>query len=64
MKSGKDYNEHASLDAFVATPDYHIERAFVLSNEREVRRTGKVDYLPIYYAMFFIPSTPPTEVML
>ncbi len=64
VKSGKNYNEHASLDAFVATPDYHIEQAFVMSNEREVKQNGKVTYLPIYYVMFFIPSTPPTEVLL
>lgn len=64
VKSGKNYNEHASLDAFVATSDYHIEQAFVLSNEREVKQNGKVTYLPIYYVMFFIPSTPPTEVLL
>ncbi len=52
------------MDAFVATPDYHIEQAFVMSNEREVKQNGKVTYLPIYYVMFFIPSTPPTEVLL
>ena len=64
VKSGKDYNEHASLDAFVATPDYNIKQAFVLSNEREIVQNEKVAYLPIYYVMFFVPSTPPSEVIL
>ena len=64
VKSGKDYNEHASLDAFVATPDYNIKQAFVLSNEREIVLNEKVAYLPIYYVMFFVPSTPPAEVIL
>ena len=64
VKSGKDYSKHASLNTFVATPDYHIEQAFVLSNEREVTQDGKVTYLPVYYAMFFVPSTPPDEVFV
>ena len=64
VKSGKDYSKHASLNTFVATPDYHIEQAFVLSNEREVTQDGKVTYLPVYYAMFFVPSTPPDEVFI
>jgi predicted AAA+ superfamily ATPase len=64
VKSGKDYNEHASLDVFVATPDYNIKQAFVLSNEREIVQNEKVTYLPIYYVMFFVPSTPPAEVIL
>lgn len=59
-----DYDEHASLDAFVATPDYNIKQAFVLSNEREVRKKGQVTYLPVYYAMFFVSSTPPKDVIL
>lgn len=55
---------HASLDAFISTPDYNIKQAYVLSNEREVRKKGQVTYLPVYYAMFFVPSTPPKEVIL
>lgn len=64
VKSGKDHDEHASLDAFISTPDYNIKQAFVLSNEREVRKKGQVTYLPVYYAMFFVPSTPPKDVIL
>ena len=61
VKSGKDYDLHASLDTFMETPDYNIQEAIVLSNEREVRRQGKITYLPIYFAMFLRPSKPDKE---
>ena len=64
VKSGKDYDLHASPDAFVEAPEYNIQEALVLSNEREVRQQGKVTYLPIYYAMFLRPSTPPDQVLI
>lgn len=64
VKSGKDYDLHASLDTFVETPDYNIQEAIVLSNEREIRQQGKIAYLPIYFAMFLQPSTPPVQVIL
>ena len=64
VKSGKDYDLHASLDIFVETPDYNIQEAIVLSNEREIRQSGKITYLPIYFAMFLRPSTPPDNVMI
>ena len=53
VKSGKDYTIHSALNAFVSNEDYHIQKAFVLSNERIVTTTGKITYLPIYYVMFF-----------
>ena len=53
IKSGKDYTVHSALNAFVQNEDYHIKKAFVLSNEREVFTKGKITYLPIYYIMFF-----------
>ena len=52
IKSGKDYTTHSALTHFVSNPDYHIDKAVVLSNEREVFRRGKILYLPIYYVMF------------
>ncbi|MBQ7269599.1 MAG: ATP-binding protein [Bacteroidales bacterium] len=64
VKSGKDYNQHASLNVFTETPEYHIRYAIVLSNEREVRQTGKVIYLPVYFSMFLRPSTPPEELLI
>ena len=36
VKSGKDYTVHNALNNFMNTPDYHIQKAVVLSNEREI----------------------------
>lgn len=57
VKSGKDYTVHSALNTFVSNEDYHIQKAFVLSNEREVSTSGKITYLPIYYVMFFNNSS-------
>lgn len=53
VKSGKDYTVHSALNAFTNNEDYHIKKAFVLSNERTVSTKGKITYIPIYYVMFF-----------
>ncbi len=53
VKSGKDYAVHSALNTFVKNEDYHIKKAFVLSNERQVKQNGKINYIPIYYIMFF-----------
>ena len=53
VKSGKDYTVHSALDKFVSTADYHIKKAVVLCNEREVREKGGIIYQPIYYCMFY-----------
>ncbi len=53
VKSGKDYTVHSALNNFVSNEDYHINKAFVVSNERTVTQNGKITYIPIYYIMFF-----------
>ena len=53
IKSGKDYTVHSALSTFVKNEGYHIKKAYVLSNEREVKHKGGITYLPIYYIMFF-----------
>lgn len=53
VKSGKDYTVHSALNTFVSNEDYHIKKAYVVSNEREITTKGKITYLPIYYVMFF-----------
>ena len=53
VKSGKDYTVHSALNTFVQNEDYHIKKAFVLSNEKNVTQKGKIIYIPIYYIMFF-----------
>ena len=52
VKSGKDYTVHSALNTFVSNDDYHVKKAYVLSNERTVQTTGRITYLPIYYVMF------------
>lgn len=52
VKSGKDYRVHSALNNFLSTPDYRIDRAYVLTNGREVIQDGSVTYMPIYYVMF------------
>ena len=53
VKSGKDYTVHSALNTFVQNEEYHIKNAFVVSNERNVTKKGKITYIPIYYIMFF-----------
>lgn len=52
VKSGKDYTVHSALNTFVSNEEYHIQKAYVLSNERQVINNGKITYLPIYDVMF------------
>ena len=53
VKSGKDYTVHSALDNLLETPDYHIQKGVVLSNEREVSVKNGITYLPVYYCMFY-----------
>lgn len=53
VKSGKDYTVHSALNAFTKNEDYHIRKAFVVSNERTIQTEGRITYLPIYDIMFF-----------
>ncbi|MDO4497039.1 MAG: DUF4143 domain-containing protein, partial [Bacteroidales bacterium] len=52
VKSGKDYTVHSAIDKFLTTPDYHIKRGLVLSNEARVFESDGIMYMPIYYVMF------------
>lgn len=52
VKSGKDYTVHSALNRLLDESEYNIVSGVVLSNEREVRRVGKMIYMPVYYVMF------------
>ncbi|WP_251623662.1 ATP-binding protein [Odoribacter lunatus] len=52
VKSGKDYTVHSALNNLLAVKDYHVASGLVLSNDRIVRKSGGVTYMPIYYVMF------------
>ena len=47
-----DYTVHCALSTFIKNDDYHVKKAFVLSNTREITTNGKITYLPIYDVMF------------
>ena len=51
VKSGKDYERHSALDNILGISEYGIDRAVVLSPEN-VKRDGKLVYLPVYMVMF------------
>ena len=53
IKSGKDYTVHSALNHFVSNENHGIKKGYVLSNAREVKRKGKIIYMPVYYIMFF-----------
>lgn len=53
VKSGKDYTVYSALNNFTQNEDYHVKKAYVLSNERMITTKGKIIYIPIYYIMFF-----------
>ena len=53
VKSGKNYTVHSALNNFMSTPDYQIQKAVVLNNEREISVKNGVTYLPVYYCMFY-----------
>lgn len=55
VKSGKDYTVHSALNSFVSNKDYHVKKAYVLSNTREIYTKNGITYLPVYYVMFFNP---------
>ncbi len=52
VKSGKDYTVHSALNTLVKNEDYHVKKAYVLSNSGEIVKDGKVIYLPVYFSMF------------
>ncbi len=57
VKSGKDYSIHSALNNFVSNEDYHIKKAYVLSNNGKISRKGKIIYIPVYFVMFIQNDT-------
>jgi hypothetical protein len=58
VKSGKDYTVHSALNNLLKNPDYSIQAATVISNEREIRQDGKITYMPVYLVMFMTADAP------
>ena len=61
VKSGKDYTVHSALNNLLKNPDYNIQAATVISNEREIRQDGKITYMPVYLVMFMAADAPKVD---
>ena len=61
VKSGKDYTVHSALNNLLKNPDYNIQAATVISNEREIRQDGKITYMPVYLLMFMAVDAPQVD---
>ena len=61
VKSGKDYTVHSALNNLLRNPDYNIQAATVISNEREIRQDGKITYMPVYLVMFMAVDAPQVD---
>ena len=61
VKSGKDYTVHSALNNLLKNPDYIIQAATVISNEREIRQDGKITYMPVYLVMFMAVDAPQVD---
>lgn len=51
VKSGKDYTIHSALNSLLDNAHSRIRMGIVLSNSGEIKRDGKILYLPVYMAM-------------
>lgn len=52
IKSGKAYQKHSALNNVLESPEYNLNKAYILS-DRNISVRDKKIYLPIYMIMFF-----------
>lgn len=52
VKSGRDYRIHSAINNLLAVKEYNIQKAYIVSNAREVTVDGAIIYIPAYYVMF------------
>lgn len=52
LKSGKDYKNFKALPKLLLNPNYNMSKGYILSNQKEIRKDGKIIYYPIYFVMF------------
>ena len=52
IKSGKDYENFRALPKILADDNYNMSKGYVFSNERRIKKIGKIIYYPIYFVMF------------
>lgn len=51
VKSGKDYTIHSALNSLLGNAHSRIKMEIVLSNSSEIKRDGRILYLPVYMVM-------------
>ena len=52
VKSGKSLTIHSAIDHFLSNEDYNVKKGIVLSNNIELKEVNKIQYLPVYFAMY------------
>lgn len=52
IKSGKDYTRHIALSNLLSIDEYGIDESFIMA-QCNIRKEGKITYLPIYMLTFF-----------
>ncbi len=52
IKSGKDYTNFRALPKILADQNYKMSKGYVFSNNRTIKKDGKITYYPIYFVMF------------
>lgn len=62
VKSGKDYNLHRALVNIMGVKEFGLRDAVILCNSN-VRREGKLLYVPVYMSMFIQPSSLVSDVI-
>ena len=61
VKSGKHYRSHAALNNLLGNEDFKIADALVLGNGN-YSKEGKIEYMPIYFAMFLKKDVLPEDL--
>lgn len=52
IKLGSDENNFRALPKLVNDINYNIQKAYVFNNKREIKKDGKIIFMPIYFIMF------------
>lgn len=52
VKSGRAFSIHSALNNFTQNKEYNMKKAFVFSNNREIKQSGSIIYAPIYNVLF------------
>lgn len=62
VKSGKDYERHRALSNIMDYEPYDLSEAYILTTEN-VKRSGKLYYLPIYMLMYICKNRPESSMI-